>query len=342
MSQLTTKTEQPDLRAVLTGQAMKKRFEDVLPKHLSVERFVRVALAATSRNPKLLDCTQDSLMRCLIDLSSFGLEPDGRRAHLIPFNCKYKEGNQWRERLECTLIIDWKGLAELAMRSGIIAKLHADVVCENDVFDFNLGEIQCHKIDFKSPRGEPYAAYAMATTKDGQVFVQVMNKAEIEGIRNNSQGYKAAMKYDKDSPWTTAPGEMWKKTAFRRLAKWLPLSAEFRDAMERDADIPLEREVTPKRTAARATPLAPFPQPPAIEAPKETPDVEPEPVKESELFTETMFQIEQANTAHQLNCCRLMCDEIIDESERNAAKKAVADQCEALGLKWDGANFVTA
>ena len=105
---------------------------------------------------------------------------------------------------------------------------------------------------------------------------------------------------------------------------------------------PDTRDVTPKRTAARATPLAPFPQPPAIEAPKEAPDVEAEPVNESELFTETMFQITQAETPHALNCCRLMCDELIDEKERNAAKKAVADQCEALGLKWDGANFVTA
>jgi recombination protein RecT len=160
---------------------------------------------------------------------------------------------------QCTLIIDWKGLAELAMRSGIIAKLHADIVCENDVFDFDMGEIRSHKIDFRKPRGEMYAAYAMAVTKDGPVFVAVLNRDEIDAIMKRSQGYKAAIQYNKSHPWLTDYNEMAKKTAFRRLAKWLPLSAEFRDALDKDDDMVIperERDVTPK--AARATPIDPF------------------------------------------------------------------------------------
>jgi len=136
---------------------------------------------------------------------------------------------------ECTLVVDWKGLAELALRSGMIARLHADLICENDVFDYNMGEILCHKINFKEPRGEPYAAYAMAETKDGAKFVQVMTRQQIETIRNDSQGYKAAVKYQKDSPWTTAPGEMWKKTVFLQLQKLLPKSAEMQKAIAYDA-----------------------------------------------------------------------------------------------------------
>ena len=209
-----------------------EQFAKALPTHLTPERFSRIAITALTRTPKLAECTEASLMRCLLDLSALGLEPDGRRAHLIP----YKD--------QCTLVIDWKGLAELAMRSGIIAKLHADVVCENDVFEFNLGEVSRHVIDFRRPRGEPYAAYALAVTKDGATFCVVMTRDEIEKIRDNSQGYKAAVKYQKDSPWTTNEGEMWKKTAFRRLSKWLPLSPEFRDALDKDDDR-IERDVTP-------------------------------------------------------------------------------------------------
>lgn len=229
-NQLTT------LKTTLNSDAMREQFARSLPKHLSPDRFCRIAITALTRTPKLQECTQESLMKCLLDLSAFGLEPDGRRAHLIPY------------KNTCTLVIDWKGLAELAMRSGIVAKLHADVVCENDEFDFNLGEVVTHKIDFRKPRGEPYAAYAMATTKDGAKFVQVMAKEEIEKIRDNSQGYKSAIQYGKtDSPWMVAPGEMWKKTTFRRLSKWLPLSPEFRDAQERDDedDTPPMRDVTP-------------------------------------------------------------------------------------------------
>ena len=164
------------------------------------------------------------------------------------------------------------------------------------------------------------------------------------------EGPEVSMAMAKAEGWSTKNGSKWitmpelmlryRAAAFfaRLYAPDITLGMQTAEEL-RDVEI----DVTPpKRTAARATPLNPFPKRPAIEAPKESPAVEPEPVKESELFTETMFQIEQTNTAHQLNCCRLMCDELIDEKERNAAKKAVADQCEALGLKWDGANFVTA
>lgn len=224
------------LKQTLSGPAMREQFARALPSHLSPERFCRIAITALTRTPKLAECTQESLMKCLLDLSAFGLEPDGRRAHLIP----YKD--------QCTLVIDWKGLAELAMRSGIIAKLHADIVCENDEFEFNLGEITRHKIDFRKPRGDMYAAYAMAVTKDGATFVQVLTRDEIEKIRNNSQGYKSAVKYGKtDSPWMISFDEMAKKTAFRRLSKWLPLSAEFRDAQERDDEEIEPRDVTPPK-----------------------------------------------------------------------------------------------
>lgn len=171
-------------------------------------------------------------MKCLLDLSAFGLEPDGRRAHLIP----YKE--------QCTLVIDWKGLAELAMRSGIIAKLHADIVCENDVFAYNLGEITRHEIDFRKPRGDMYAAYALAQTKTGEVFVAVLSKDEIDAVRKRSRSGSSG-------PWVTDYAEMAKKTAFRRLSKWLPLSAEFRDAQELDDETEQVRDVTPKATESK-------------------------------------------------------------------------------------------
>jgi len=225
-TQLTT------LKQTLSGTAMREQFARALPKHLSPERFCRIAITALTRTPKLAECTQESLMKCLLDLSAFGLEPDGRRAHLIP----YKD--------QCTLVIDWKGLAELAMRSGIIAKLHADIVCENDVFAYNLGEIKCHEIDFRKPRGDMYAAYALAQTKTGEVFVAVLSKDEIDAVRKRSRSGSSG-------PWVTDYAEMAKKTAFRRLSKWLPLSAEFRDAQDIDDEEIEPRDVTPKATESK-------------------------------------------------------------------------------------------
>ena len=219
------------IRSHLESEAFKQAVAKALPKHLTADRFIRVACTAIMRTPKLLQCDQASFFNALLSLSQFGIEPDGRRAHLIPFE------NKKRQTVECQLIVDWKGLAELALRSGTIAKLHADLVCDKDDFAFDMGDILHHRIDFRQPRGAPYAAYAMAQTKTGERFVQVMTKDEIEAIRDNSHGWRAFKSgIAKQSPWQDSSGEMWKKTVFRRLSKWLPLSPEFRDAVDVDDD----------------------------------------------------------------------------------------------------------
>jgi recombination protein RecT len=223
------------IRQFLGTDAIKTRVAEVMPKHLKPERFLRIAMAALTKTPKLADCTQSSFLTCLLNLSAAGLEPDGRRAHLIPYG------------KECTLIIDYKGLAELAMRSGVVANLHADIVCENDDFEYDSGRVIRHKIDFRKPRGEAYAAYAICRFKDGTEKAECMTKDEIEGIRKRSRAGNSG-------PWQSDWTEMAKKTAFRRLSKWLPLSAEFRDAVERDDEdyeqLP-EREVTPQVSAPK-------------------------------------------------------------------------------------------
>ena len=202
-----------------------------LPKHLTADRFVRIAIMAVTRQPKLMQCEQAGLLGALMQLSQFGLEPDGRRAHLIPFN------NRKKNVVECQLIIDYKGIAELAMRSGLVSYLHADVVCENDVFEENMGEIVTHQIDRRKPRGKVYAAYALCRFKDGTAKADVMTFDEVEAIRKRSRS-------GSDGPWVTDWNEMAKKTVFRRLSKWLPLSAEIREVVEADDDHTI-KDVTP-------------------------------------------------------------------------------------------------
>lgn len=159
-------------------------------------------------------------MKC----AELGIEPDGRRAYLIP----YKNDIQ--------LIIDYKGIAELAMRSGMISNIHADKVCENDEFEYNIGEITKHRIDFRKPRGEAYAYYAIVTFKDGTKKCEVMSKDEVDAIRKRS-------KSPNNGPWVTDYDEMAKKTVFKRLSKWLPLSPE----LQKGIDIDNEEYEMPKQ-----------------------------------------------------------------------------------------------
>jgi recombination protein RecT len=235
------------IKDVLQGPEFKAALAQVLPRAMRADRFVRVALTALMKTPLLAECSKESLFRCMLDLSSYGLEPDGRRAHLIPFKnqkmcqcghlqdehkgqqCIKCDCRQRRTLVECTLIIDYKGLAELVRRSGEVSYIHADVVYENDEWSFGFGTDAHlrHKPAVRDRGKNCIAFYSYVKLKDGSEDFMVLSPAEVETVRKRS---KAAS----NGPWVTDYDEMGKKTAFRRHSKWLPLSPEVRDVIERD------------------------------------------------------------------------------------------------------------
>ena len=199
----------------LKGWLMSPQFQEQIavacgdaidPKH-----FLRVALTSVNKNPKLADCTKESVLQCCLDAASFGVETNGRDAHLIPY------GKQ------CTLIIDYKGYVRLVMNTGTVSNIHADVVCEGDEFEYNLGEVKTHRIDMRKPRGAMYAAYCVATMKDGTKKAEVMSKDEIDAIRRRSRSGGSG-------PWVTDYNEMAKKglaldTVIPTPAGWTTMGA---------------------------------------------------------------------------------------------------------------------
>lgn len=248
--------QQLTLRQHLEGDAFKDAVTKALPRHMTPDRFIRVALTAMNRTPKLRDCTQSSFLNALLSLSQLGLEPDGRRAHLIPYE------NRKLGVTECQLIVDWKGLSELIYRSGIVSTLHADVVRRGDLFDYSMGVLARHtpaylRADAPVEAGEIYAVYAMATMKDGSQKTEVMSRDEVEAIRKRSRAGQSG-------PWVSDWNEMAKKTAFRRLSKWLPLSPELRQAVEVDDDA-IEVETVKKASTAEYLDMGMTEEAPAAE-----------------------------------------------------------------------------
>lgn len=205
-----------DLAGILQSEAMKGQWATVLPKCLTADRLARVALTQLRKVPKLGGCDQGSFLSALMTCAELGIEPNGRHAHLIPYG------------KECQLIVDYKGLVELAMRSGKISRIHADVVCANDSISIKNGIIT-HEINPLKERGEMVGAYAMCAFTDGSEKHEYMSKAEVDGIRARSRAGKAG-------PWVSDYNEMAKKTVFRRMSKWLPLSPEIMDSIEKDGD----------------------------------------------------------------------------------------------------------
>jgi recombination protein RecT len=199
----------------------KPKIAEVIPKHLSVDRLTRIAIAACSKEPKLLQCKPMSVLNAVMQAAQLGLEPGGPLGdgYLVP----YKD--------ECTFIPGYRGLISLARRSGQIVSIEAHVVYVKDRFKcrFGIDSMLEHEPDWSEDPGKMMAAYAVAKLRDGGVQVEVMTLAQIEKIRQRSP----ASRSDR-SPWSNPDDyfEMARKTVVRRLCKYLPLSVEMKTALE--------------------------------------------------------------------------------------------------------------
>lgn len=202
---------------------MKGQFAMVLPKHLTPERLCRVALNACHATPKLLQCERKTLFSALMRAAQLGLEPDGvlGQAYLIPFKRNFKVGNEWQSVMEVQFIVGYKGLIDLARRSGDVSNIIAKEVYANDEFTIDWSqEIPfVHKPKMDGERGEVKYFWALARFKDGGFHWDYMSVAEIEAIRDKGNGAKNAV-------WTDHFIEMGKKTMIRRIAKYLPMSVQ--------------------------------------------------------------------------------------------------------------------
>lgn len=192
----------------------KPAIASVLPKHLSPERMLRIAYTAISRVPKLRDCSSISLLNAVIEISILGLEV-GRTAHIIPF------------KSEAVVIVDYKGMIELAHRSSKVESTVLKAVYTNDTFDYEEGTSRFikHK-PTREKRGELIAAYAIVNFKGGAYDFEVVLPEDIAIVKKRAPGAKK-----QDSPWNTEDEPaMWSKTAMRRLAKRIPQCPELQKA----------------------------------------------------------------------------------------------------------------
>lgn len=252
-------TKPTSIKGWLESPGFREEVSKALPKHLTPDRQIRVAITALNRTPALAQCSPASFLRCMLDLSAAGLEPDGRRAHLIPYRNNKTGG------YDCQLIIDYKGLVELAMRSGTVSNIHADAVCDKDTFEADTGRVR-HVVNYREPRGPVYAVYAVVRFKDGGEKVEVMTRDEVEAIRKRSRAGGSG-------PWVTDWNEMAKKTVARRALKWVPLSPEIREAVEKDDDA-IDIKATPVRPQGGLSALIDgnHPQEAGPDAPTATPE----------------------------------------------------------------------
>ena len=328
-------------------EQMTNQWAKVLPSVCTPERFARVALSCLNGNEALAKALSSpqgkiSLSKAFMKCAEVGLEPNGRDAHLIPY------------QNDIQLILDYKGIVKLCRRSGEIANIIAETVHEKDEFAYEDGIIH-HKIDFHlDDRGPAYAWYVKVVFKDGTIQTKVMGRSEIEAIRKRSKA--------KNGPWQTDYDEMAKKTVFKNLSKWLPMAYEpLEQAIQYDNEDEREPiDVTPKsrfetpqaapqgglldalggqaKPAGQPVEVINVPQEQPEEQPVEQtapqPEVQPQAAPVDKVKTETAIKLHLKNTQAPIGYADLKAWYEIEFGEWNA-EDAMANIDSYVGKAFD-------
>lgn len=221
------------LQEQLANPKFKSQLAVALPKHMNSERMTRIALTEIRKVPKLAECNQASFLGALMVCAQLGLEPGAALGHayILPFDKRQKVRGEWKTvDTEAQLIIGYRGMIDLARRSGQILSIESRAVFSADRFEvsFGLDSRLVHEPAWDvADRGELRFVYAVAKLKDGGVQFEVMSRADVERIRSQSKAKESG-------PWVTHFEEMAKKTVLRRLFKYLPISIELQTAVSLD------------------------------------------------------------------------------------------------------------
>ena len=209
-------------------KSMENEIKKALPSVITPERFTRMVLSAISTNPKLGSCTPNSFLGAMMSAAQLGLEPNTPlgQAYIIPFSNK--------GTLEAQFQLGYKGLIDLAYRSGEVEVVQAHIVYENDEFECEFGlEPKLKHIPADSNRGEPIKVYAMFKTKSDGYGFEVMS---MDDVKNHAKKYSQSFN-SSYSPWTTNFEEMAKKTVLKKCLKYAPLKSDFVRGVVQDGTI---------------------------------------------------------------------------------------------------------
>jgi recombination protein RecT len=207
------------------------RIQAVMPREMNGNRLYQMYVSTINREPELANCSVESVLSCFMKCTSLGLEPSNVNglgmAYLLPYGNKNHQTGQ----KDATLIIGYKGMIELARRSGEIRDISARAVHEGDEFSYSygLGEELRH-VPCDKPGRLTYV-YMVANFKDGGHYFNVMSLKEVEAARNRS---KAGQR----GPWVTDFEAMAKKTVIRRSFPFLPVSVAAQSAAVSDETTP--------------------------------------------------------------------------------------------------------
>ena len=212
-------------------KVMAPAIKKALPTVLTPERFTRMTLSALSSSKDLQSCTPESFLAAMMTAAQLGVEPNTPlgQAYLLPYK-NYKRGVT-----ECQFQLGYKGLLDLAYRSGMVSNVQAHTVYSNDHFDYTLGlDPKLEHVPARGNRGDPTYYSAVVRMKDGGYCYAVMSKEDAEAhAKKYSKAYNSG-------PWQTNFNEMAKKTVLKKALKYAPMKSDFQKEIFQDGSVKTE------------------------------------------------------------------------------------------------------
>ena len=209
--------------SVFGSASFREQVATALPAHIGVDSMMRIALTEVRKQPELEKCTVPSFMGALLTAAQLGLRPGyNGEGWLIP---------RWNKNLgslEAQFQPGYRGLAQLAYRSGEVVDITAEPVYEADRFRYTLGSSphieHVPDMDAEHRDADIRAFYAVIRLKSGGHIMKVLRRADADEVRDrfgphNRQGQTVG-------PWATDYAAMGCKTAVLRALKFAPLESE--------------------------------------------------------------------------------------------------------------------
>lgn len=217
------------IASFLNGKHALKRLQAVAKDFMQPEEMIRLCLIAAQRNPDLLKCPPLSFLSALMMAAELKIRPGGTmgRGYLVP------RRNKNTKLTECCFDPGWRGLIDIMTRKGLVLRVEAHVIYENDTCEVVFGTESpriLHRPILRGARGIIVGAYAIMWMKDGSPQTEYLHEEDLIDIRNASPTVSA------DTPWEKWKGEMSRKSAVKRLSKYAPYDPHL-DLARRLADL---------------------------------------------------------------------------------------------------------
>ena len=188
-----------------------------------VMKFMSSVVYSLQKTPKLMDCKRESLISAFMTCAEYELYPSSvsGEAYVLP----YKDEAQFQ--------LGYQGVLTLLYRAGM-KNVTAEIVHENDEFDYQAGlsPTLIHRPNVFGDRGKPIGVYAVATLSSGEKQFKVLGEKDVMKFKEFSKS--KASEYSPWNPKNDPELSMWKKTAIKQLAKFLPKNSTIYEAFEKD------------------------------------------------------------------------------------------------------------